>query len=143
MSVSVAFPPDTDTPGLAAENVGKPPETAEISGGGGLYSADAVARRMLAGIAAGRYVLANPDPVLELHARLAQGLCPRALPGAALEAAAGALAPLVYGAWCAYADRVAARGAGARAAAAAAALGRGGGSSGATGGGAAVPRRRR
>ena len=41
ISVSVSCPPDTNTPGFEAENVGKPEETRLISEYGGLFSAEA------------------------------------------------------------------------------------------------------
>lgn len=43
----VAFPPDTDTKGFAAENIGKPPETIAISKLGGLYKPASVAATIL------------------------------------------------------------------------------------------------
>jgi 3-dehydrosphinganine reductase len=52
--VSVAFPPDTDTPQLAEENREKPPETRALAGGAGLLSAEAVADSILLGVARGR-----------------------------------------------------------------------------------------
>lgn len=48
--VSVMFPPDTDTPGFAAENRRKPPETAAISGAVKAVSAQKVAAGMTRGI---------------------------------------------------------------------------------------------
>lgn len=45
--VTVCLPPDTDTPGLAAENAGKPRETMLISEGGGLARPGDVARQLL------------------------------------------------------------------------------------------------
>lgn len=47
ISVYVSCPPDTNTPGFEAENVGKPEETRLISEYGGLFSADAVAEQMV------------------------------------------------------------------------------------------------
>ena len=44
------YPPDTDTPGYEQENKTKPPECAEISEGGGLYSAEDVARVVIRGV---------------------------------------------------------------------------------------------
>jgi 3-dehydrosphinganine reductase len=52
--VSVLFPPDTDTPQLAAENRAKPPETRAISGTIRPRSADEVARAWISGIDADR-----------------------------------------------------------------------------------------
>ena len=52
--VAVVFPPDTDTPQLAEENRGKPPETRALAGGAGLLSAEAVAGAILRGVARGK-----------------------------------------------------------------------------------------
>jgi 3-dehydrosphinganine reductase len=40
VSVQLAFPPDTDTPGFEEEQIGKPEETKLISQTSGLFSAD-------------------------------------------------------------------------------------------------------
>jgi 3-dehydrosphinganine reductase len=45
--IQVAYPPDTDTPGFARENIGKPQETILISAAAGLSSAHDVAKVML------------------------------------------------------------------------------------------------
>ena len=55
IGLTVVFPPDTDTPQLAAENEIKPPETKAIAGEVKMMSAEAVAHAMLRGIAAGKY----------------------------------------------------------------------------------------
>lgn len=55
--VSVLCPPDTDTPGLAQENVTKPRETLAISGGAGLLDADDVARALMRGLARDRFMI--------------------------------------------------------------------------------------
>ncbi len=55
--VSIVFPPDTDTPMMAAENKYKPFETKEISGSAGMLSADEVATATLAGIAKNKYLI--------------------------------------------------------------------------------------
>ncbi|KAB0796018.1 hypothetical protein PPYR_10079 [Photinus pyralis] len=47
VSVTLSLPPDTDTPGLHAENIGKPEETLLISGCAGLFQPDVVAERLL------------------------------------------------------------------------------------------------
>lgn len=47
ISVTVAFPPDTDTPCLAEENKVKPKETKLISGSGGLFHPGKVAEDIL------------------------------------------------------------------------------------------------
>jgi 3-dehydrosphinganine reductase len=56
--VLVVYPPDTDTPQLEEEAVTKPAETVAITAGGGLWSADDVARATLAGLRARRAVVA-------------------------------------------------------------------------------------
>ena len=58
ISVGVAFPPDTDTPQLAAEQEAKPEATKRITAGGGVMSAERVARSIVEGALAGRFMLA-------------------------------------------------------------------------------------
>ncbi|KAG5449520.1 3-ketodihydrosphingosine reductase [Clonorchis sinensis] len=53
--VTLAFPPDTDTPGLAAENVGKPPATLEISSAGGLATPEQAAYTIFRDIVDGAF----------------------------------------------------------------------------------------
>ncbi len=55
--VSIAFPPDTDTPQLAYENQFKPPETRALAGNAGVLSAEQVAEAILRGVERGRYVI--------------------------------------------------------------------------------------
>ncbi|MGH7094930.1 MAG: SDR family NAD(P)-dependent oxidoreductase, partial [Stellaceae bacterium] len=57
VGVSIVFPPDTDTPQLAAENRTKPPATRQITAQGGLWQADAVARMILRGIRRNRFAI--------------------------------------------------------------------------------------
>lgn len=57
ITVSVAFPPDTDTPQLAAENQTKPAVTKAITAGGGVMTAEAVAAHIVEGALAGRFML--------------------------------------------------------------------------------------
>jgi 3-dehydrosphinganine reductase len=47
ISVTLGFPPDTDTPGLLEENKFKPTETKLISESAGVYPADIVAENLL------------------------------------------------------------------------------------------------
>lgn len=54
VGVSVAYPPDTDTPQFHAENEIKPPETKMLSENAGLLQPDDVARAILIGIAANK-----------------------------------------------------------------------------------------
>ena len=56
ISVTVAFPPDTDTPGYEQEQVGKPEITKRISEEGGLVAPAVVAERALADTLAGEFV---------------------------------------------------------------------------------------
>lgn len=53
--VMIVYPPDTDTPQLAEENLTKPVETKAITAGGGLWTADAVAAITLNGLARRRF----------------------------------------------------------------------------------------
>lgn len=59
ISVSVVFPADTDTPQLAQENLSKPAPSKEITAGGGIWSPDFVADRILSQAEAGRFMLTN------------------------------------------------------------------------------------
>lgn len=65
ISVGVAFPPDTDTPQLTAEQEAKPEATKRITAGGGVMSAERVARSIVNGALAGRFVLA-PGALISL-----------------------------------------------------------------------------
>jgi 3-dehydrosphinganine reductase len=47
LTVTVSFPPDTDTPGFAEENKNKPEETRLISETAGLFSPETVAKVLL------------------------------------------------------------------------------------------------
>jgi 3-dehydrosphinganine reductase len=57
IEVSVACPPDTDTPQLDAENKSRPAITRLLASRGGVMSADDVARKLIAGAEAGRFML--------------------------------------------------------------------------------------
>lgn len=57
ISVSVVFPPDTDTPGFENENKGKPEETHLISSSGGLFTPEQVAANILTGIKDRRFLI--------------------------------------------------------------------------------------
>jgi 3-dehydrosphinganine reductase len=63
IQVSIVYPPDTDTPQLAAENQTKPPETKMITGGAKTLSAEAVAREIIQGIERQKFAIA---PGLEI-----------------------------------------------------------------------------
>ena len=73
--VLCAYPPDTDTPGFEAENLLKPPETAAISAGIKLRSADEVAASIVDGIERSRVVITT-DVQSALLARVAGLLRP-------------------------------------------------------------------
>jgi 3-dehydrosphinganine reductase len=55
IDVTIVYPPDTDTPQLAGENLTKPPETKALTSQGGLWTADAVARVTIAAVRSGRF----------------------------------------------------------------------------------------
>ena len=68
--VGCAFPPDMDTPGLAAENLTKPEEGARISAGIKPRDPDDVARAVLRGIEHHRFLI-TADPQTAALARVA------------------------------------------------------------------------
>jgi 3-dehydrosphinganine reductase len=63
----IVYPPDTDTPQLAAENRIKPAETKAITAGGGLWTAEAIARATMAGLATRRFALTPGAPLTALY----------------------------------------------------------------------------
>ncbi len=63
IAVGVAFPPDTDTPQYHAEQATKPEVTKAISAGGGVLSAEAVARAIVRHGERGRFLL-TPSPLM-------------------------------------------------------------------------------
>lgn len=75
VGVSVVFPPDTDTPQLAQENLTKPAETRAIAGAARVMSADAVAAAILRGVERRRFVIA-PGPEMGLLAPLHSLIAP-------------------------------------------------------------------
>lgn len=66
--VAVCFPPDTDTPQLAAERLARPPEADAIIGRAGIWPASAVAETAIGGLEAGRFMIC-PGMRLRLLAR--------------------------------------------------------------------------
>ena len=64
--VAIVYPPDTETPQLAEENRTKPPETKALTAGGGVWSADDVARVTLRGIARRRFAITPGLPITAL-----------------------------------------------------------------------------
>jgi 3-dehydrosphinganine reductase len=61
--VAIVYPPDTDTPQLAEENLSKPVETKAIAAGAGLWTADAVARATLDGLERGKFAITPGLPL--------------------------------------------------------------------------------
>ncbi|MDH3260854.1 MAG: SDR family oxidoreductase [Acidimicrobiia bacterium] len=55
LSVSVLYPPDTDTPGFEVENISKPVETHQLSANVKVAQPDEVARQFLDGIMRGKF----------------------------------------------------------------------------------------
>lgn len=58
ITVSIAFPPDTQTPQLEREKAKRPPVTQQISEQGGIMSASQVAKRMIEQAEAGAFIIA-------------------------------------------------------------------------------------
>mmetsp|Transcript_66421 Transcript_66421/g.110441 ORF Transcript_66421/g.110441 Transcript_66421/m.110441 type:complete len:332 (-) Transcript_66421:550-1545(-) len=79
ISVHIAYPPDTETPGYAHENETKPPETAAVVPAD-VYTADSVAKAILCGAEAGRYHLPSPDVLQNWMISGAAGITPRGWP---------------------------------------------------------------
>jgi 3-dehydrosphinganine reductase len=65
IGVSIAFPPDTETPQLIEEEKTKPAETRMMTARAGLWGADAVAARILKDVSRGAFAI---TPGLELSA---------------------------------------------------------------------------
>lgn len=75
VSVSVLYPPDTDTPGFAKENEAKPVETAAISATITPVAARKVAEAALKGIERNRFTI-SVDPMTAVLARTAGLIAP-------------------------------------------------------------------
>jgi 3-dehydrosphinganine reductase len=77
IGVTIVYPPDTDTPQLAAENKIKPPETKKITATAKTWKAEAVAQQIIRGVKKGNFAIA---PGVELsilnrfHSLLLPGL---------------------------------------------------------------------
>ncbi len=69
ITVTLAYPPDTETPQLAAETRTKPEATKAITAGSGVWSAEAVAKATIDAALAGRFLVA-PGFTLTVLARL-------------------------------------------------------------------------
>lgn len=77
IGVSIAYPPDTDTPQLAEENKTKPPETRQITATAGVWSAADVAQAIVRGAQANRFAITPGTEMAILnrfHSLLAPGL---------------------------------------------------------------------
>jgi 3-dehydrosphinganine reductase len=57
VGVSLAYPPDTDTPQLTYESQFKPVETKALSAGSGILAPEKVAAAILKGVRLGRYLI--------------------------------------------------------------------------------------
>jgi 3-dehydrosphinganine reductase len=73
--VSIVYPPDTDTPQLEQERRTRPPETQMISGQARTWSADGVARTIVAGIRGNAFTI-TPGIEMTLLARLHSVIAP-------------------------------------------------------------------
>eukprot|EP01111_Echinosteliopsis_oligospora_P014084 TRINITY_DN5229_c0_g1_i1.p1 TRINITY_DN5229_c0_g1~~TRINITY_DN5229_c0_g1_i1.p1 ORF type:complete len:325 (-),score=75.16 TRINITY_DN5229_c0_g1_i1:63-1037(-) len=76
IDISIAYPPDTDTPGYAREMLTKPFDSAEISAMSTKYSADEVASYMIEGIKSGSYHIA-PEFFCKVFVALSNSYCHR------------------------------------------------------------------
>ncbi|OVA05022.1 Short-chain dehydrogenase/reductase SDR [Macleaya cordata] len=81
--VSLIFPPDTETPGLAEENKKRPELTSIIAASSGALKADEVAKKALTGIKSGTFIIPCNFEGLMLSLATA-GLCPQRSPLMAL-----------------------------------------------------------
>ncbi len=74
--VAVLCPPDTQTPGLDAENVSKPKETRALSATTGVLDSDAVAEALFRGLERNRFLIVpgRDAKASALAARIAPGL---------------------------------------------------------------------
>lgn len=76
VEISIAYPPDTDTPGYKTEMQSKPQECAQISAGEALMSPEKVAKHIVDHIRQGSYHIPAPDFGQELLAAKMAGLSP-------------------------------------------------------------------
>lgn len=67
IKLTVVYPPDTDTPQLAAENKIKPPETKKITASAKVLSAEAVAQEILQGVAKNKFEIAPGRELMILN----------------------------------------------------------------------------
>ena len=75
IGVTIVYPPDTDTPQLAAENKIKPLETQKITATAKAWKAEAVAEEIIRGVKKGRFAIA-PGTELTILNRLHSAIFP-------------------------------------------------------------------
>ena len=75
IGVTIVYPPDTDTPQLAAENKIKPPETKKITATAKVWTAEAIAKQIIKGVERGRFAIA-PGIELTIINRLHSSILP-------------------------------------------------------------------
>ena len=75
IGVTIVYPPDTDTPQLAAENKIKPLETKKITATAKAWKAEAVAAEIVRGVEKGRFAIA-PGTELTVLNRLHSAIAP-------------------------------------------------------------------
>lgn len=80
--VSVAYPPDTDTPGYANENLTKPELCKKVNAalGSELFSSDVVAKKLMRQVERGAYHLTTPDFGTNVLIGSMSSLAPKSLP---------------------------------------------------------------
>jgi 3-dehydrosphinganine reductase len=69
IGVAIAYPPDTDTPQLAAENQTKPPATKQITATASLWQPDRMAQAILQGVDRGQFEI-TPGTEMTVLAKL-------------------------------------------------------------------------
>lgn len=67
LGVSIAYPPDTDTPQLVEENKTKPPATKEMTAAAKVWSAEDVAKVVLQGVHRGQFAITPGTEITVLH----------------------------------------------------------------------------
>jgi len=104
ISIHIAYPPDTETPGFAKENETKPKETLKISPPE-VYSAKAVANEIMSGLLRREYHLPSPDFIQNLLLSTGTNITPRGK-WAIVEIALAPIIFLVMWGFKIHADRV-------------------------------------
>ncbi|EFN56464.1 hypothetical protein CHLNCDRAFT_57682 [Chlorella variabilis] len=108
VEVSVAYPPDTDTPGYAQENASKPELCLAVNSalGSDLFTPDKVARLLLRGIERGQYHLPSADLGQNLLVSGMTSLSPKRFP-LLVQVLLGPILPLATSVFGWIADRAA------------------------------------